>query len=320
MDTGVARVGSVPLAAVASATVKALKQTLGKGGARHLREGEARRRPRVRAPPVPEGIAEQDRRVPVRPRPGRVRDRVRGDEQELAELRAALRAERAVVPADARAGSLEDRARAGRRSGRATSSRRSRSGTASSASRRSISAARAIRARRCAQAASRCATRVPGSRSPSRTRSSPTRAQAPSRRWRRWRASRRRARASPSCSRSGTVTETYKVSPLTDPKLPAGSVVVKLQITATDGKKKVRPDRRRRLPGAREHAVGCLHVRRQGHDVRRRAADRVPRRRAEHAQPRRRRARRLSSRSYAPTPYSRSASLSDVFRSVDSLR
>jgi hypothetical protein len=38
---------------------------------------------------------------------------------------------------------------------------------------------------------------------------------------------------------SGTVTETYKVAPLTDPKLPAGSVVVKLQITATDGKKKV---------------------------------------------------------------------------------
>ncbi len=39
--------------------------------------------------------------------------------------------------------------------------------------------------------------------------------------------------------RAGTVTETYKVAPLTDPKLPADSVVVKLQITATDGKKKV---------------------------------------------------------------------------------
>jgi hypothetical protein len=38
---------------------------------------------------------------------------------------------------------------------------------------------------------------------------------------------------------SGTVSETYKVSPLSDPKLPAGSVVVKLEITATDGKKKV---------------------------------------------------------------------------------
>src|SRR5262249_37172160 len=38
---------------------------------------------------------------------------------------------------------------------------------------------------------------------------------------------------------SGSLTETYKVSPLTDPKLPAGSVVVKLEITATDGKKKV---------------------------------------------------------------------------------
>jgi hypothetical protein len=38
---------------------------------------------------------------------------------------------------------------------------------------------------------------------------------------------------------SGTVSETYKVAPLNDPKLPAGSVVVKLQITATDGKKKV---------------------------------------------------------------------------------
>ena len=39
--------------------------------------------------------------------------------------------------------------------------------------------------------------------------------------------------------RSGALSETYKVSPLTDPKLPAGSVVVKLQITASDGKKKV---------------------------------------------------------------------------------
>src|SRR5262249_59390482 len=38
---------------------------------------------------------------------------------------------------------------------------------------------------------------------------------------------------------TGAVSETYKVSPLTDPKLPDGSVVVKLQITATDGKKKV---------------------------------------------------------------------------------
>jgi hypothetical protein len=40
--------------------------------------------------------------------------------------------------------------------------------------------------------------------------------------------------------RSGTVTETYKVSPLTDSRLPDGSVVVKLEITATDGKKKVK--------------------------------------------------------------------------------
>jgi hypothetical protein len=38
---------------------------------------------------------------------------------------------------------------------------------------------------------------------------------------------------------AGTVSETYRVSPLTDPKLPAGSVVVKLEITATNGKKKV---------------------------------------------------------------------------------
>jgi len=39
--------------------------------------------------------------------------------------------------------------------------------------------------------------------------------------------------------RSGGVSETYKVAPLSDPKLPAGSVVVKLQITASNGKKKV---------------------------------------------------------------------------------
>jgi hypothetical protein len=38
---------------------------------------------------------------------------------------------------------------------------------------------------------------------------------------------------------SGTVTETYRVVPLADPKLPAGSVAVRLEITATDGKKKV---------------------------------------------------------------------------------
>src|SRR5262249_32741617 len=38
--------------------------------------------------------------------------------------------------------------------------------------------------------------------------------------------------------RSGAVSETYKVSPLTDPKLPAGSVAVKLEITASNGKKK----------------------------------------------------------------------------------
>jgi len=40
--------------------------------------------------------------------------------------------------------------------------------------------------------------------------------------------------------RSGTVSETYKVSPLNDPKLPEGAVVVKLEITASDGKKKVK--------------------------------------------------------------------------------
>lgn len=39
--------------------------------------------------------------------------------------------------------------------------------------------------------------------------------------------------------RSGSVSETYKVSPLSDPKLPAGSVAVKLEITASNGKKKV---------------------------------------------------------------------------------
>jgi hypothetical protein len=39
---------------------------------------------------------------------------------------------------------------------------------------------------------------------------------------------------------SGTVSETYKVAPLTDPKLPDGSVAVKLEITATNGKKKVK--------------------------------------------------------------------------------
>jgi hypothetical protein len=39
--------------------------------------------------------------------------------------------------------------------------------------------------------------------------------------------------------RAGTVSETYKVSPLSDPKLPDGTVVVKLQIIASDGKKKV---------------------------------------------------------------------------------
>jgi hypothetical protein len=40
--------------------------------------------------------------------------------------------------------------------------------------------------------------------------------------------------------RSGTLSETYKVAPLNDPKLPDGSVAVKLEITATDGKKKVK--------------------------------------------------------------------------------
>jgi hypothetical protein len=39
--------------------------------------------------------------------------------------------------------------------------------------------------------------------------------------------------------KSGTVSETYTVSPLSDPKLPSGSVVVKLKISATDGKKRV---------------------------------------------------------------------------------
>jgi hypothetical protein len=39
---------------------------------------------------------------------------------------------------------------------------------------------------------------------------------------------------------SGTVSETYKVSPLADPKLPDGSVAVKLEITATNGKKQVK--------------------------------------------------------------------------------
>ena len=50
-------------------------------------------------------------------------------------------------------------------------------------------------------------------------------------------------------------------------------------------------DRCRRLPGAGQHPLGRLHVRRQGHHVRRRAADRLPRSRAERAQPRRRLAR-----------------------------
>src|SRR5262249_54506567 len=39
---------------------------------------------------------------------------------------------------------------------------------------------------------------------------------------------------------SGTVSETYKVAPLSDPKLPDGTVAVKLEITASDGKKKVK--------------------------------------------------------------------------------
>jgi hypothetical protein len=38
--------------------------------------------------------------------------------------------------------------------------------------------------------------------------------------------------------RSGALKETYRVSPLNDPKLPAGSLAVKLQITASNGKKK----------------------------------------------------------------------------------
>ena len=52
MDIGCARVGRVPLGAVASADRKALKQTLGKGGSVTSEKREARRRARLRDPPA----------------------------------------------------------------------------------------------------------------------------------------------------------------------------------------------------------------------------------------------------------------------------
>ena len=296
MDTGVARVGSVPLGTVASRHREGAEADAREGGLGHLREGEARRRARLRAAPGAEGLAEQDRRVPVHPRPGRVRDRLRGDC-----ARAGRSTRRSSRRARSRSGSLPGpdlskivldglaggcRVQAHDVPVREQLHRR--------ADARPLRR-RATRARRSAQAASRCATRARGSRSPSRTRSSPTPAAAPQQ------ALAEVASVAKACARkpvvlsSGTVTETYKVAPLTDPKLPAGSVVVKLQITATDGKKKVSQTGVAVYQVRGQHAVGRLHVRRQGHDVRRRAADRVPRGRAEHAQPRRRRARRRSS-------------------------
>ena len=102
MDTGVARVGAGSSRHRRRGDREGAEADARAQGLGRPEEGAAPGRPRLRDPSRPEGLAERDRRVHLPARPGRVRDRLRGDGQELVEVRAALHEERAVLPHHAR--------------------------------------------------------------------------------------------------------------------------------------------------------------------------------------------------------------------------
>ncbi len=199
MDTGVARVGSVPLAAVASATVKALKQTLGKGGAVTSEKVKLAAGPAYALHLSRKGSPNKTDEYLF------VRDQV----EYVIVFVATSKSWPSYAPL------FEKSAQSFRLTPGPDLSKIVLGGSQVGAGYKLTTfpfgnsfigeptldlcgASYSSETLRTGRLQVRYAR--PGSRSPSRTRSSPTQVQAPSRRWRRWRASRRRAHASPSCS------------------------------------------------------------------------------------------------------------------------